>query len=51
MIATPVVSQMGATEAYRRIHDIVDRIPSDGAKIRMNDVPVIEEQSSGVTFA
>jgi hypothetical protein len=50
MIATPVVSQLGATEAYRRIHGIVDRIPSDGAKIRMNDVSVIEDNSHLVSL-
>jgi len=49
-IASRVVSESGATEAYRQIHNIVDRIPSDEAKIRMNDVTVIEDDSPMVSL-
>ncbi|MCI0352451.1 MAG: hypothetical protein L0Z53_23790 [Acidobacteriales bacterium] len=45
IIASPVVSQLGPTEAYRQIHNIVDQMPSGIAKIRLNDITVVEDDS------
>jgi len=50
VIASPIVSQLGPTVAYRQIHNVVDEMATDAAKISLNDITVVENDNHRVSL-